>query len=273
VSSPAPILAFCHLGKTGGVAFNQILRRRFGGRHLDAIVRFRPGTRRNQQFYTKQDLERDLWIYPRLRSIAGHWLSPAVDYGAIDSRFRWVTMLRDPSRRYVSHYAHQVEKMGVVADFETWMTNDHMHNEQVKRIAGSQDADRAKQLLEARCVVGLFEHYDQTMEVFERSLPELGLRIGHVPKVNSSRGQVDTRALAEKYASEIRKNNQLDQELYEYVRDVLWPRQLLALTRHTVAGAASPRGGSGRETGRSRLAWARVKRNLVYKPFVRLNQP
>lgn len=269
-SSSAPILAFCHVPKTGGIAFNQILRQQFGGRHLDAIVRFRPGTRRNQKAYTLADLELDRWIYPRLCSIAGHHLSPAADYGELGKRFRWVTILRDPSRRFVSHYVHQVEKMEINEDFETWMSHTRHSNVQVKQLAGSEDVALAIEILRARCVVGLLEHYEQSMQMFQRSVPELALHVGRVPKVNSAKGRVDARALAQKHAAQIRKCNQLDQELYDFALNVMWPEQLKALTRTTVLPAV-PAGGAWLD--RSRLAWARVKRNVLYKPLVRMSQP
>lgn len=268
-----PILAFCHLRKTGGVSLNQILRRQNGSAHLDTIVRFEPGTQRNRQFYRREDLDRDRWVYPRLKSLAGHYLCPAIDYGPIGERFRWITILRDPAKRYVSHYGQHVEKMGETCDFERWMSFEKHHNDQVKSIAGEVNLETAKQLLQTKFVVGFLECYELSLQVFRERLPEFQLRVGYLEKSNPAKGMIDARELAHHHAARIQENNQLDQQLYEFARDVLWPKQLMGLNRErleqTVSGLHARRPNWSQQL---RLGCARLKRNLLYKPFVRIYQ-
>lgn len=264
-----PILAFCHLRKTGGISFNQFLRRQFGPAHLETIVRFEPGTKRNRQFYRREDLERDLWIYPRIRSIAGHYLCPASDYGPIGERFRWVTILRDPMKRYISHYGQHVEKMGETYDFETFMSIEKHRNDQVKTIAGGPDLETAKQILESKFVVGLVEMYELSLQVFRTRLPEFQLDIGHHQRSNPAKGIIDAQELARKHAAAIRAYNELDQQLYDYARDVIWPRQLAGLdVAQLQKSAANPSATGPSLSQQFRLGLARLKRNLVYKPYV-----
>lgn len=273
MSSSDSIIAFCALRKTGGVSFNQVLRRHHGCAHLDTKVRFEPGTNRNRPFYRRVDLERDRWIYPRLRSISGHYLCPAIDYGPIGARFRWVTVLRDPAKRYISHYGQHVEKMQESSDFSAWMNIEKHHNDQVKTIAGGPDLEKAKELLQTKFVVGFLEWYELSLQVFRERFPEFRLDVSHIQKRNQAKGIVDADALSQKHAVQIQENNRLDQQLYDFARDVLWPQQLKGLDQERLmqidssAHAANP---SWRQS--LRLGGAMLKRHLIYKPFVRFQR-
>jgi hypothetical protein len=269
-----PILAFCHLRKTGGVTFNYILRRQYGGAHLDAIVRFVPCSRINQQFYTAADLEKDRWIYPQIRSIAGHYLCPAIDYGALGRAFRWLVILRDPVRRYVSHYGHYVEKKEGADDFQKWMTHEKHHNDQVKTIAGEENLDKAKQLLEQHVLVGFQECYDLSLCAFQKLLPEFELDVHYPRLTNRAKGVVDAERLIERHVDQIKENNRLDQQLYDFARDVIWPKQIAGLDLAALESDAQEISGVDSSMSRLfRLAWARGKRQFAYKPFVRMVQP
>jgi hypothetical protein len=273
MNSSEPILAFCHLRKTGGVSFNQFLRRQHGTAHLETIVRFEKGTKRNRPFYRCEDLERDRWIYPRIKSIAGHYLCPAIDYGPIGRQFRWITILRDPLRRYISHYGQHVEKMGETYDFETFMSIEKHRNDQVKTIAGQPDLEKAKRLLETQFVVGFLESYELSLQVFRQLLPEFQLAIDHHQLSNPSKGIIDARQLAERYGERIRAHNQLDQQLYDFAHDVIWPRQLAGLDPEQLRTSALQQR-TARPTLAQQLRWglARLKRNILYKPYVRFGQ-
>lgn len=274
MDSSHPIIAFCHLRKTGGLAFNSLLRRRFGAAHLDTIVRYLPGTRTNQPFYTREHLRQDLLIYPRLRSISGHYLSPSVDYGDIGRRFQWIVFLRDPCQRFVSHYAHHVEKMGSQVDFVDWMENPQYHNDQVKTLAGEADLEKAKSIL-SRMIVGLTERHDLSLLVIRELLPRFRFDTSYRPIVNAARKVVDTRHLLEKHESRIREVNSLGMQLYEYAVNEIWPRQLAGLDlprlEDELAKGNDSRGMTLIE--RIRLGACRAKRNLVYKPYVWMRQP
>ena len=236
-------------------------------------MRFRPGTKRNQQFYRRVDLDRDRWVYPRLKSLAGHYLCPAVDYGPIGKRFRWVTILRDPAKRYVSHYGQHVEKMGETCDFETWMSIEKHHNDLVKTIAGEANLETAKQLLQSKFVVGFLEWYELSLQVFRERLPEFRLEVRYFQKKNPAEGIIDAGELAGKHAARIQENNQLDQQLYDFARDVLWPKQLVGLNRERLEQTVSNLQTHPPSWSQQlRLGSAQLKRLVIYKPFVYFNQ-
>jgi hypothetical protein len=271
MSSPDPILALCALRKTGSVSLNQILRRQHGCAHLDTNVRFEPGTKRNRQYYRRVDLDRDRWIYPRLKSLGGHYLCPAIDYGPIGERFRWVTLLRDPVKRYLSHYGQHVEKMGETRDFETWMSIEKHHDDQVKTIAGEPDLERAKELLRTKFVIGFLECFELSLQLIRVRLPEFDLDVSVPPKRNPAKGIIDADELASKHIDRIRANNRLDQQLYDFAREDLWPRQWVGLDREELEQNISTAATAGISWSQQlRLGGARLKRFFLYKPFVRI---
>ncbi|MBX3418210.1 MAG: hypothetical protein KF851_11455 [Pirellulaceae bacterium] len=253
------------------MAINQILRRRFGTRHMDAIVRYRPGTKINQPFYTRHDLDVDHRIYPKLESIAGHYLCPALDYGPLGERFRWITMLREPTRRYVSHFGQHVEKMGVHSDFQAWMNIEKHHNDQVKTLAGCEDLDLAKSVL-SQMTFGILEEFDLSLLVFRELLPEFGLNVDVREQTNSSKGIVNISCLLKDNSDRINTNNQLDIELYRYAKECLWPKQLERVDLERLQNELSQnRLSSPSLRQRISLLNNRLKRNLIYKPYVKLS--
>jgi Sulfotransferase family len=266
-----PILAFCHLRKAGGTAINQILRYRFGTRHMDSIVRFRPGTKTNQPFYTHGDLEIDRRIYPGLRSIAGHYLCPAHNYGPFGERFRWITILREPTRRYVSHYGQHVEKMGVRTDFKSWMGIEKYHNDQVKTLAGCENLDLAKQTL-SRMTFGVLEEFDLSLLLIRELLPEFQLNVNLRQHSNSSKGIINSSQLLEENRQQIKSNNRLDLELYRFAIEELWPEQLARVDLPRLREELLGNPNAPSLSQRIRLFNNRLKRNLIYKPFVKLTR-
>jgi hypothetical protein len=91
---------------------------------------------------------------------------------------------------------------------------------------------------------------------------------------NRAKGVVDAEQLIERYGDRIRENNRLDQQLYDFARDVIWPRQIAGIDLPALQSAALQTAGTNTSMTRLfRLAWARGKRQFAYKPFVRMVQP
>ncbi len=257
----APVFAFCHLCKTGGITFNQILRREFGLQHLDAITRYPNG----EIVYRQQDLEKDLWIYPNLESIAGHGVRPFLDYGDFAERMKWLTILRDPSERYVSHFIHHVEHFNYSEPFDVWIDIEKHHNDQTVTIAGKPDLAKAKEILRSFFWVGFTEDYIQSMKILEA---KTGHKVATTfnKRSNVAKGiKFDKKKLLRDFAEPIKERNQLDQELYEFGRAEIWPKQLEWLEENSNSGTVAEPKSLG--------VWpSRLKRNLIYKPYLVFNR-
>jgi hypothetical protein len=213
------ILAFCHIPKTAGTSANQMLRRHFGATLMSARTRIGAGTT-----YRYEDLAKDIKIYPNLRCITGHPMKPFVDFHEFGARLKWFTFLRDPVQRLVSHYVHQQTnqmhqyKMG----FHQWADKFDRANLQVQWIAGEQDVEAAKQIIEEKfAFVGFVEHFSESLRQFAISfgLKEFCIQSSKrrmVARDTSLRdkilGELDS------YQETLDANTALDQQLIEFIR-------------------------------------------------------
>jgi hypothetical protein len=269
------ILAFTHIPKCAGTTMVYLLRRNFGWRHMDAIAGDTP---RRPPVYTPRDLRRDLRIYPLLRSVAGHYVQPFVDMEEFDDRLAWYTILRDPVRRFLSHYRDNVRR-GWAKDMGEWLakTESYLPNSQVLWLAGVPDLEAAKQVLTGKFRgVGLTERFDESLLILRQRLGLTGFGIWYGQPKNvagPARPHDDAPERIEEFREEILRRNELDQKLYEFVQEEVWPRQVAEY-----GGASRLQEDLVREMARRPSAGDRARglhnvihRNLVYKPCVFLD--
>lgn len=208
-----PLVAFVHIEKAAGTTLIHILRTIYCGAYLDV----RPLTKCSNGVFASRDLKAVRMIVPGLRCIAGHSIVPYSDLSDVN----YITLLRDPVKRYLSHYQHWVERKGLQLTFEEFLDNEEMSNFQTKKIAGSDDVDKAKALLRNRFLLaGCVEEFDAFL-VLLASLTSLPRRYFWYVEENKALNTVIKRPDYDKYREAICQNNACDIELYEYVRGVL----------------------------------------------------
>ena len=215
------IISFAHIPKTAGMTVQFLLRRHFGIRHLDLPRGF---------VYTKRLLSRDLKLSPRVRSLAGHSLRPFVDFGTLEDRLAWYTFLREPVNRFLSHYQHAVEKNGVTAPLDRWMTDPTTGNWQVRMLSGGEDLGAAKQILDTKIqCVGLMERFNESLLLIRHrlQLPHFNVAYGR-PRNTARRSDLRKRIReqGERHREEVMERNALDLALYDYAVKGLYPRQV-----------------------------------------------
>ena len=263
------ILAFSHIPKTAGMTLNYLLRRHFGCGHLSVSYRG------NQVVYTARDLKRDLRIQPFIKSISGHSLKPFVDFREFS--LCWYTYLRNPVDRFISHYQYEVEKGGKRCSFREWYKTFHRENWQVRMLAGEEDLLAAKQiLLEKFVFVGVQEHFDESLLILRSRLGIDDFEVSYAKPINASQSGIIRTNIGQNYESyeaEILEQNRLDIELYQFVTEEIWSRQL---RDYGVENMQSDlRSCFGKlfglqkriEYGIKNIAYL-SQRNLIYKPFV-----
>lgn len=222
------LIVFAHIPKTAGMTLQLLLRRHFGVRHVDLP---------KGDSYSPEHLRRELRLNPFARSLASHALRPYVDFGELEGRLAWYTFLRDPVKRFISHYQHEVEKGGLTWSFEEWMERPQERhwrvrprNWHVRMLAGEEDLEKAKQTLatKIRCV-GLTERFDESLLLIRDRLQLRNLRVAYAKPRNPARtGAVRQKILDEyeRYEERIIEHNKLDIALYEYAVNELYPRQV-----------------------------------------------
>jgi hypothetical protein len=214
------MVGYVHINKTGGTTIKYILRNSTWLRHCDL-----PTPRRDAVAEPADIAFARKVFFFGLNSITGHSLRPWVEGlpGSID----YFSMLRDPQKRCLSHYQHvkrASRRKGSDITFEQFMDNERYRDRQVRHIAGVPDAEKAKKIIQERFFfVGLLERFDESMHILQELLPfpiPLAYQPRHVAKDNRAKQEVlDNPASREL----LERGNRLDQELYEFVRDELYP--------------------------------------------------
>ena len=246
---------------------NRILRRHYGLKHLD--VRFRKHTR--TPVYRLQDLERDLVRFPWVESISGHTIKPFVNYGEYEDQMQWFVMFRRPQERVLSHYGHQRRKGLVGDDFENWARNPNRRNWQVRAIAGCEDLEAAKQIIqEKRIVTGITENFDLSLSLLKGMVTDSDVSLQYRSPENTSNPETLQRRvqLHDTYRETIFEANELDIRLYDFVRSEMFPEAANDIRKQCVGYCRADFTESPRM--RANLLFSRIFRNLVYQSCLAL---
>lgn len=258
------ISVFCHIPKTGGMTFHDMLRRYFGHGHLIGVPA-------RGWHYGPRDLARDLRLNPGLTSLGGHAMRPFVDFGEPGDRLRWYTILRDPFERSISNYQHQHEKRGRDIGFDTWLQRDCNQNWHVAMLAGEQDLEAAKQILAERIAcLGFIEKYDEFLLLLRQRMGWDGFNVTYRRKRNPPRAddvRREIKADLDRYRDLLFAANELDLALYDYAQKKLYPRQVAEYGEERLARDLEEKFAEPYETAAE--VWRRRRALLFEKGFYR----
>ncbi|MAE72018.1 MAG: hypothetical protein CME06_16315 [Gemmatimonadetes bacterium] len=170
------------------------------------------------------------WL-PKTPGIGGHTTRPWLDYGGVLGRQpRYLTFLRDPVQRYLSHLNYQRLRMGVPWTLESFLGEPRFANYQTTRLAGGPDLDLARRFLEGPLAfVGLTERFDESLILLRRWLGAddrcfqyeryTGIHEEACPRIRHA-------DLGEEMLERVRSVNRLDLALYEHAKQDCFSRQL-----------------------------------------------
>lgn len=173
-------------------------------------------------------LHQGAWLDPRVRErlrkngkqidlVHGHF--PWGLHEGLGIQAEYVTLLREPVVRAVSHYVHSRHTGEWMGTFEEFIERPRMRNLMVQRIAGMADLDLALKRLNKFGVFGLTENTDEFRA-------RIALRYGwRLPGFGYENVGVydrdDFNAAIEQHGDRIRELNELDIQLYERARQWL----------------------------------------------------
>jgi hypothetical protein len=226
------MIAFVHINKTAGTNLKYLLRRSFGGKHCD--VRLWPPQSKSdretkKRVLTAKDLRNTKWIYPSLKSIAGHNVTSYSDLSTIEG-LRFYTFLREPIARTASHYQFMLRHDPNLEPFEEWIKKSHYRNVQTRKIAGEANAVKAIEIIKKDFgFVGLSERYDESLLLFKKwaNEPSLDVRYNSL-NVAAKTGKASS-LLTDPATLELMKDaNSEDLKLYDFVVNEIYPPQVKA---------------------------------------------
>jgi hypothetical protein len=273
------LYAFTHIDKTAGRTVRAVLQRSFGAGHCEIRTPYarRPADRNDRSVHvTADDLRKVRRIYRRLRGVAGHNVKPYSDLERAAPGIRYFTFLRDPVRRYLSHFKNKAGTYGR-EDFERWAAAQWTHDFQTMTLAGEANVQKAIDLLAGRLgFVGFTEDFDESLLMLGEWLGEPDFRPEYRPvnrlvdkqrerdlvREHSDLGYLDEPAVRDR----LMEMNAIDQQVYDFAA-----REFLARQRRSYAGDLAVDVAALRERNEQITDWdealsSRLLRNWVYKP-------
>jgi hypothetical protein len=273
------VYAFVHIEKTAGRTVRAVLLRSFGAGHCEIrtpYARREPETDDRRVCVTAADLHKVRRIYRGLSGIAGHNVKPYSDLERECPGIRYFTWLRDPVKRYLSHFKNRSRAYSR-EDFERWADAAWTHDWQTKMIAGEASAQKAIDLLAERVgFVGLTETFDESLLQLGQWLDEPRFKPEYQP-VNQLLGKQRARDAAREQADlsylelpevrdRLRTINSLDQQVYDFAVREYCARQQREYRGDIAADVAALRERNRQITDWDEPVSSRLLRNWVYKP-------
>ncbi len=217
-AAPRPHV-FVHIPKTAGLAVNDILWRNE-----------RPGQLAR---YWGDVPDRDLPRLATVGTISGHFTWGL--HARLGRPCTYVTFLRDPLERLLSHYAYHRDQprdpchpIAMASSLPEWADRVvHAQNVHVQYIAGRRGSPTAETLKTAQrnlrsfAVVGLTGRFDESVVLMAH---RLGLARPYVRWVNEGRKRLDPEELPRSVRAALEKHVALDRELYALAEEIVAAR-------------------------------------------------
>ncbi len=238
-------LFFVHIPKTGGATFRKILGRLYASKKIFWVNLIQD----RETFKTLSGREKSL-----LDAVAGHF--PYGLHEQLPHRgHRYITFLRDPVERCLSHYYHvlrtpenylytAVVKGGMTfKDFVSSNISIEMDNLQCRIVSGlhgqipwGQVDEKCLSLAKKRLrddfeIFGLTERFDESVFLMAR---RFGWKVGPYGRSNVGVNKPESRPKNLELIRLIRSRNAADVELFQYANELFEQRIRLAGGRHPI---------------------------------------
>lgn len=229
-----PLVAFLHIAKTGGRSVETMLRSSLGVRYCHAIPWRRPlrpgeeGRPLAVATYDQDDFRRLRRLWPPLDGIGGHAVT--LWSGLHEVRpVRYFAFLREPLPRMASHYQFHRETVPAPLDLDGWSAWHEPRDLQVKYFDRDGDPRAAIAAIERHgAFVGLLERFDESLLML-RKLVDPRLNPAYRRENTAGSNRLAKELLADPAArARLQAMVAGEEELYAWVRDELFPRQVEA---------------------------------------------
>lgn len=264
--------AFIHIPKTGGSTVRHVLRSSFGAQHCD--IKVQPKRRKQQPWILPHDLRIARKIYPDMKGICGHRVTCFTGLDGECPDIRYFTFLRDPYKRFVSHFNHHLRDNNLPRTEEVlheFASLPERNNMICRMLCGKADAATAIQYIDQyRVFVGLMQHFNESfcmlgqwmegnlLKPFYRLLNKAPRSYALPLSDNSRVGALVLQTISE------------DAKVFEHVVNDVFPRQ-----RHEYVGdldqdVAKLEDRNLQSDPLEETTWSKIKRNIIYKPYIHI---
>ena len=261
--------AFIHMAKTGGSTIRHVLRCSFGAGHCD--IKVPPQRRRNQPWILPRDIRIARRVYPTLKGICGHRVTCFTGLEEECGEIRYFTFLRDPYRRFVSHFNHHLRDANLPCTADTlrdFATDPNRQNIMTRMLCGQANGAAAIENLHTHKVfVGLTQHFDESFCLFAQWLGSAELQ-SHFLTLNQAPRPSDLPVPDPELSVLIHAAIEEDQRVYQHVVDHVFPRQRREYRGDLENAVNELRKRNQCPAKLKEPGWAKIKRGILYKPLI-----
>ena len=207
-----PMFVFVHIEKTAGTTLDYLMINNmffyFG------LQTWSIWSNDEDTIFTQDKFRSLKKILPFIRGVGGHSIRSFLRYENVEP-VRYVTFLRNPIDRYISHYKHQKYKMGLNWTIEDYLKESRFDNNITNKLSPTGDLQDAIDNLHKFDFVGIQEQFDTSILAMKQTLELDDFNTDYeVKNVGINNDSVD---LLEKHILvEIEKRNKKDIELYRH---------------------------------------------------------
>jgi len=184
-------------------------------------------TSKDKPFFVSQDLKIAKRINPFLLGVGGHSVVPHGDLMNSAENLAFITQVRDPVARTISQYRFRINRLKRKNDHRAFLQHPVARNFQVRKIAGCEDLDLAKENLTKNFLLaGSVNQFDAFLVLLAQKLRlPLDLFTYSKQNIGANRQHVD---IPPNFRDRLREQNQLDLKLVEWIDDELFPSYIAA---------------------------------------------
>jgi len=216
------MICFIHIERAGGTTLHYMFRHNYFS--FVTLTPWYLWTNEKQNIFTAAEAKALFRTLPFVKAFGGHTARSYLGYeSAIGKPIEYVTFVREPISRYLSHFRYQNRAMGIPWTIDEYLNEPRFDNFMTRRIAGTCDLDLAKQhLMEDYQFVGLTGHFDESLVLMKKYLGVPNFDISYSAR---NAGLKDHQEISlEPWMDQIREKNALDIELYRFAEKTLFPR-------------------------------------------------
>lgn len=215
------MICFIHIERAGGTTLHHVFRNNYAS--FVTLYPWYYWANEEDNVFTRREAQNFFKLVPQPVAFGGHTSRSYLGYeDVVNVPVEYMTFVRSPISRYMSHYYYQNHVMKRNWTIERFLDEPRFSNYMTKRIAGDFDVEKAKDELSRRFrFVGITERFDESLLLMKK---RLGLK--EFNPYYEIKNAVPARAKNEemdKYSGRIIENNLLDIELYRFVEHELFP--------------------------------------------------
>jgi len=163
-----------------------------------------------------QQLKKLIQFFPFIRGIGGHHIRYSNNRNG-ESEKKYITFVREPIERYLSHWRHQRYKMNIDWSIEQFLDEPRFNNNMTRKFSKSENIDNAIKVIDNLDFVGVQEDFDASLILMKSKLKLGGKFCLNYKYKNKGIRKNITDPFNDKTLDRIKRNNEKDIVLYNYI--------------------------------------------------------